>query len=46
MSHCPDCGEDVTELTKSRVAADHTFSAATVWECPHCGAVLGVSDNG
>ncbi|MCO8242892.1 MULTISPECIES: phage terminase large subunit family protein [unclassified Haladaptatus] len=46
MSHCPDCGDEIENLAKGNATARHTFSAATVWECPHCGVILGVSDNG
>ncbi|WP_458187463.1 hypothetical protein [Haladaptatus sp. NG-WS-4] len=44
MSHCPDCGKAVDELVKSDASAGAFLRAKkTVWDCPHCGAILGVS---
>ncbi|GAA0226437.1 hypothetical protein ACFFQF_10995 [Haladaptatus pallidirubidus] len=31
---------------KSDASAGGFFGSRTVWNCPHCGAILGVSDNG
>lgn len=45
MSHCPDCGEEVEKLVKSDASAGGFLSSRNVWDCPHCGAILGVSGN-
>ena len=40
MGHCPDCGRDL----ESVVLSDTDVVSGVVYECPECGAILGVSD--
>ena len=44
MGHCIGCGAEIIEVVESDT--DAKFSDANVWECPECGAVLGVSEYG
>jgi uncharacterized protein with PIN domain len=44
MGHCLACGEELREVIKSDTAAK--LSDAKVWECPECGAILGVTEYG
>lgn len=44
MGHCIACGEELVEVIESDT--DAKYRDATVWECPECGAVLGVSEFG
>lgn len=46
MAHCPDCGEPVERVVPSEAETTRAIRGATVWECPHCGAILGVSGSG
>jgi predicted RNA-binding Zn-ribbon protein involved in translation (DUF1610 family) len=47
MGKCPNCSEEIQELTKSTsTEANLTLSgdiSASVWECPHCEVILGTS---
>jgi predicted RNA-binding Zn-ribbon protein involved in translation (DUF1610 family) len=45
VGHCTDCGEDLLEVVESDTDARYNGDA-TVWECPSCGAVLGVTEVG
>ncbi|MFC4358231.1 hypothetical protein ACFO0N_09755 [Halobium salinum] len=45
MGHCLGCGEELVEVVESDTDARFE-GGTTVWECPHCGAVLGVSEVG
>lgn len=40
MGHCPDCGREVEEVAVSETQV----TSGVVYECPKCGAILGVSD--
>lgn len=40
MGHCLDCGEEIDELGVSETE----ITSGVVYECPNCGAILGVSD--
>jgi len=40
MGHCPDCGVEVDELAVSETR----IASGIVYECPDCGAIVGVSD--
>lgn len=40
MGHCPECERQIDELAVS----DTAISSGVVYECPHCAAILGVSD--
>jgi uncharacterized Zn finger protein len=44
VGHCDACGAELREVVESDT--DAKFSDATVWECPKCGAVLGVTEYG
>ncbi|SIR47423.1 hypothetical protein SAMN05421858_2393 [Haladaptatus litoreus] len=45
MSQFPDCGNEVKKLVKSDASAGGFLSSRNVWDCLHCGSILGVSDN-
>jgi|GEM_PF-2564730 len=45
MGHCIACGEELIEVVESDTDAKFTGDA-TVWECPNCGGILGVSEVG
>lgn len=40
MGHCSDCGEELASVAVS----DTEVASGVVYECPECGAILGVSD--
>jgi predicted RNA-binding Zn-ribbon protein involved in translation (DUF1610 family) len=44
MGHCIACGEELMEVVESET--DAKYSDATVWECPDCGGILGVTEIG
>lgn len=44
MGHCLGCGTEIVEVVESDT--DAKFSDATPWECPECGAILGVTEYG
>lgn len=44
MGNCTNCGELLIEVVESDT--DAKFSDATVWECPNCGGILGVTEVG
>jgi len=50
MTHCTDCGEELAAV-ETRVIdtfsmelkdEDPEMGDPTLYECPHCGAVLGI----
>ena len=45
MGSCPGCDTEIREVVESDTDARYT-GGATVWECPNCGAILGVSELG
>jgi hypothetical protein len=44
MGHCNGCGEELIEVVESDT--DAKFSDATVWECPKCETIIGVTEYG
>lgn len=40
MGHCVDCGEELDSV----VLSETDVVSGVVYECPECGAILGVSD--
>jgi predicted nucleic acid-binding Zn-ribbon protein len=45
MGHCIGCGAELLEVVESDTDTRYNGDG-TVWECPECGAVLGVSEIG
>ncbi|ESP88250.1 hypothetical protein [Candidatus Halobonum tyrrellensis] len=45
MGHCPHCETELREVVASDTDARYE-SEVGVWECPACGAVLGVERRG
>ncbi|QLG26935.1 hypothetical protein HUG10_04995 [Halorarum halophilum] len=45
MGRCPGCESEIREVVESDTDARYNGDA-TVWECPSCGAILGVSERG
>lgn len=52
MTHCPDCGEELESLERTAIdtfdnslkPGEPDMGDPVLYECPHCGVVIGISD--